>query len=73
MCEISSNLLIRSRQEKDVNASEIEEGKSIMGLLSTISSNQCCPPIDSMMTVKAEDQDAELHLSGEEVMAQVRR
>lgn len=73
MGTISSDLLTRSRREKDVKASEIEEGKSIMGLLSTIAKTITeSLLIDTVMTVKAEDQDRELHLSGEEIMAQVR-
>jgi hypothetical protein len=37
MGEISNDLLLRSRQEKDVNMKEAEEEKSIIGLLSTLS------------------------------------
>ncbi|KAG1729368.1 cytochrome P450 [Suillus lakei] len=55
MGEISNDLLIRSRQEKDVNSSKIDEEKSIIGLL-----------------IKSESQDAELHLSEEEVVAQMK-
>ncbi|KAG1882712.1 cytochrome P450 [Suillus subluteus] len=55
MGEISSDLLIRSRREKDVNVSERDEEKSIIGLL-----------------IKSEGQDAELRMSEEEVMAQMR-
>ncbi|OAX33612.1 cytochrome P450 [Rhizopogon vinicolor AM-OR11-026] len=55
MGEISNDLLIRSRREKDMNVSDTDAGKSIMELL-----------------VKAEDQDAELHLSNEEVLAQMK-
>ena len=74
MSEISSDLLIRSRREKDMGVSDTEAGKSIMGLLSTISNAIMSPLIDIIvtMTVKSEDQDAKLHLSGEEVLAQVR-
>ncbi|KAG2151473.1 cytochrome P450 [Suillus clintonianus] len=55
MGEISKDLLIRSRREKDVNMSERDEEKSIIGLL-----------------LKSEGQDAELHMSEEEVVAQMR-
>ncbi|KAG2144262.1 cytochrome P450 [Suillus clintonianus] len=55
MGEISNDLLIRSRREKDVNMSERDEEKSIIGLL-----------------LKSEGQDAELHMSGEEVVAQMK-
>ncbi|KAG2068513.1 cytochrome P450 [Suillus decipiens] len=55
MGEISNDLLLRSRQEKDVNMKEVEEEKSIIGLL-----------------IKAEGQEAELHMSEEEVTSQVR-
>ncbi|KAG1877707.1 cytochrome P450 [Suillus subalutaceus] len=55
MSEISNDLLIRSRQEKDVNVGERDEEKSIIGLL-----------------IKSEGQDAELRMSEEEVMAQMR-
>jgi len=76
MSEISNDLLIRSRREKDMDVSDTEAGKSIIGLLSTISNAimRLWVLIDTIMTmtVKAEDQDAELHLSGEEVLAQVR-
>jgi len=74
MGEISNDLLIRSRREKDMDVSDTEAGKSIIGLLSTISNAIMSPLIDIIMTtiVKSEDQDAELHLSGEEVLAQVR-
>jgi hypothetical protein len=37
MGEISNDLLIRSRQEKDVNISETDEEKSVIGLLSALS------------------------------------
>ncbi|KAG2125568.1 cytochrome P450 [Suillus cothurnatus] len=55
MGEISNDLLLRSRREKDVNMKEAEEEKSIIGLL-----------------IKAEGQEAELHMSEEEVLAQMR-
>ncbi|KAG2066347.1 cytochrome P450 [Suillus decipiens] len=55
MGEISNDLLIRSRREKDVNMSERDEEKSIIGLL-----------------IKSESQDAELHMSEEEVVAQMK-
>ncbi|KAG2068516.1 cytochrome P450 [Suillus decipiens] len=53
--EISNDLLIRSRREKDVNMSERDEEKSIIGLL-----------------IKSEGQDAEIHMSEEEVIAQMK-
>ncbi|KAG2151472.1 cytochrome P450 [Suillus clintonianus] len=53
MGEISKDLLIRSRQEKDV--SERDEEKSIIGLL-----------------IKSESQGAELHMSEEEVVSQMK-
>ncbi|KAG0695949.1 cytochrome P450 [Suillus ampliporus] len=53
--EISKQLLLRSRREKDANVKETEEEKSIIGLL-----------------IKAGDEDAELHLSEEEIVAQMR-
>ena len=37
MGEISNDLLMRTRREKDVNVNETEEEKSIIGLLSTFS------------------------------------
>jgi hypothetical protein len=37
MAKISDELLTRSRQEKDVNMSERDEEKSIIGLLSALS------------------------------------
>ncbi|KAG2741072.1 cytochrome P450 [Suillus brevipes Sb2] len=55
MGEISDDLLTRSRREKDVNMSEKDEEKSIIGLL-----------------IKSEGQDAELHMSEEEVVAQMK-
>ncbi|KAG2125601.1 cytochrome P450 [Suillus cothurnatus] len=55
MGEISNDLLIRSRREKDANLSGKDEEKSIIGLL-----------------IKSESQDAELHLSKEEVVAQMK-
>ncbi|KAG1873850.1 cytochrome P450 [Suillus subluteus] len=55
MGEICNDLLLRSRREKDVNIKEVEEEKSIIGLL-----------------IKAEGQEAELHMSEEEIMAQMR-
>ncbi|KAG1818536.1 cytochrome P450 [Suillus subaureus] len=55
MGEISDDLLIRSRREKDVNTSGRDEEKSIIGLL-----------------IKSEGQDAELHMSKEEVVAQMK-
>ncbi|KAG1729371.1 cytochrome P450 [Suillus lakei] len=55
MGEISNDLLIRSRREKDANMNEGDEEKSIIGLL-----------------IKAESQDAELHMSEEEVVAQMK-
>ncbi|KAG1882732.1 cytochrome P450 [Suillus subluteus] len=55
MGEISNDLLIRSRREKDVNMSGKDEEKSIIGLL-----------------IKSEGQDAELHMSKEEVVAQMK-
>ncbi|KAG2364260.1 cytochrome P450 [Suillus spraguei] len=55
MGEISNDLLIRSRREKDVNMSGRDEEKSIIGLL-----------------IKSESQDAELHMSEEEVLAQMK-
>ncbi|KAG2144209.1 cytochrome P450 [Suillus clintonianus] len=53
--EISNELLIRSRREKDMIMSEKDEEKSIIGLL-----------------LKSESDDAELHMSQEEVMAQMK-
>ncbi|KAG2039485.1 cytochrome P450 [Suillus americanus] len=55
MEEISNDLLIRSRREKDVNMSEKDEEKSIIGL-----------------SIKSEGQDGELHMSKEEVVAQMK-
>ncbi|KAG2144211.1 cytochrome P450 [Suillus clintonianus] len=55
MEEISNELLVRSRREKDANMSERDEEKSIIGLL-----------------LKSESQDAELHMSEEEVVAQMK-
>ncbi|KAG2344474.1 cytochrome P450 [Suillus weaverae] len=55
MGEISNDLLLRSRREKDVNVKEAEEEKSIIGLL-----------------IKAEGQEAELHMPEEEVIAQMK-
>ncbi|KAG1849944.1 cytochrome P450 [Suillus subalutaceus] len=55
MEEISNDLLIRSRREKDVNMSGKDEEKSIIGSL-----------------IKSEGQDAELHMSKEEVVAQMK-
>ncbi|KAG1851972.1 cytochrome P450 [Suillus subluteus] len=55
MGKISNELLIRSRREKDVNMSERDEEKSIIGLL-----------------IKSEGQDAEFHMSKEEVVAQMK-
>ncbi|KAG2144204.1 cytochrome P450 [Suillus clintonianus] len=55
MGEISNELLIRSRREKDANMSERDEEKSIIGLL-----------------LKSESQDAEFHMSKEEVVAQMK-
>ncbi|KAG1882689.1 cytochrome P450 [Suillus subluteus] len=53
--EISNDLLLRSRREKDVDMKEAEEEKSVIGLL-----------------IKAEGQEAELHMSKEEVLAQMK-
>ncbi|KAG1750208.1 cytochrome P450 [Suillus lakei] len=55
MGEISNDLLIRSRLEKDENVNERDKEKSIIGLL-----------------IKAEGQDEELHMSEEEVVAQMK-
>ncbi|KAG1842981.1 cytochrome P450 [Suillus subalutaceus] len=55
MEEISNDLLVRSRREKDVNMSERDEEKSIIGLL-----------------IKSEGQDAELRMSKEQVVAQMK-
>ncbi|KAG1729407.1 cytochrome P450 [Suillus lakei] len=55
MGEISNDLLLRSRREKDVNVKDAEEEKSIIGLL-----------------IKAEGQEAELHMPEEEVVAQMK-
>ncbi|KAG2066346.1 cytochrome P450 [Suillus decipiens] len=55
MEKISNDLLTRSRREKDVNMSERDEEKSIVGLL-----------------IKSESHDAELHMSDEEIMAQMK-
>ncbi|KAG1842983.1 cytochrome P450 [Suillus subalutaceus] len=55
MEEISNDLLVRSRREKDVNMSGRDEEKSIIGLL-----------------IKSEGQDAELRMSKEEVVAQMK-
>jgi cytochrome P450 len=55
MEEISIDLLIRSRREKDANISGRDEEKSIIGLL-----------------IKSEGQDAELHMSKEEVVSQMK-
>jgi hypothetical protein len=37
MGEISNDLLVRSRREKDMDVSDTDAGKSVMGLLGTIS------------------------------------
>ncbi|KAG1839466.1 cytochrome P450 [Suillus tomentosus] len=55
MEQISNELLIRSRREKDVNINERGQENSIIGLL-----------------IKSEGQDTELHMSEEEVMAQMK-
>ncbi|KAG1729375.1 cytochrome P450 [Suillus lakei] len=55
MGEISNDLLLRSRREKDVDVKDAEEEKSIIGLL-----------------IKAEGQEAELHMPEEEVVAQMK-
>ncbi|KAG2125473.1 cytochrome P450 [Suillus clintonianus] len=55
MGDISNDLLIRSRQEKDANMIERDNEKSIIGLL-----------------LKSESQDTELHMSKEEVVAQMK-
>ncbi|KAG1830820.1 cytochrome P450 [Suillus variegatus] len=55
MEQISNELLIRSRREKDFNIDERGQENSIMGLL-----------------IKSEGQDTELHMSEEEVMAQMK-
>ncbi|KAG2364256.1 cytochrome P450 [Suillus spraguei] len=55
MGEISHDLLLRSRREKDVNMKEAEEEKSIIGLL-----------------IKAEGQEAEFHMSEDEVTSQMK-
>ncbi|KAG1885876.1 cytochrome P450 [Suillus fuscotomentosus] len=55
MGQISNELLIRSRREKDVSIGEGGQENSIIGLL-----------------IKSEGQDAELHMSEEEVIAQMR-
>ncbi|KAG2066952.1 cytochrome P450 [Suillus decipiens] len=55
MGEISNELLIRSRREKNVDMSGRDEEKSVIGLL-----------------VKSESQNTELHMSEEEVVAQMK-
>ncbi|KAG1814956.1 cytochrome P450 [Suillus variegatus] len=55
MGQISNELLIRSRREKDVNIGERGQENSVIGLL-----------------IKSEGQDTELHMSEEEVMAQMK-
>ncbi|KAG1901359.1 cytochrome P450 [Suillus fuscotomentosus] len=55
MEQISNELLIRSRREKDANMSQGGEENSLIGLL-----------------IKSEGQDAELHMSAEEVVAQMK-
>jgi hypothetical protein len=71
MAKISDELLTRSRQEKDVNMSERDEEKSIIGLLSTLSNKFIMVSWLTRRSVKSEGQDAELRMSGEEIMAQV--
>ncbi|KAG1855862.1 cytochrome P450 [Suillus tomentosus] len=55
MEQISNELLIRSRREKDVDMSQGGEENSLIGLL-----------------IKSEGQDAELYMSAEEVVAQMK-
>ncbi|KAG1901457.1 cytochrome P450 [Suillus fuscotomentosus] len=55
MGQISNELLIRSRREKDVNIGERGQESSVIGLL-----------------IKSEGQDAELYMSEEEVVAQMK-
>ncbi|KAG1785654.1 cytochrome P450 [Suillus plorans] len=55
MEQISNELLIRSRREKDADISQVGEENSLIGLL-----------------IKSEGQDAELHMSAEEVVAQMK-
>ncbi|KAG2096080.1 cytochrome P450 [Suillus discolor] len=55
MEQISNELLIRSRREKDADMSQGGEENSLIGLL-----------------IKSEGQDAELHMSVEEVVAQMK-
>ncbi|KAG2146818.1 cytochrome P450 [Suillus clintonianus] len=62
MGEISNDLLIRSRREKDANMIERDEEKSIIGLLYVF----------HMIHLKSEGQDAELRMSKEEVVAQMK-
>jgi hypothetical protein len=71
MGEISDDLLTRSRREKNVNVGEGDEEKSIIGLLSAPSEIFIAVYLLTRRSVKSEGQDAELHMSEEEVVAQV--
>ena len=72
MGEISNVLLTKSRKEKEAGTLGEREETSILGLLSMFASAYLrCLAIDLAHLVRAENQGGQLHLTREEVTAQV--
>lgn len=72
MAVIATDLLEKTRREKKKNISDEATDKSIIGLLRKTEC-QCKSGSELIfLAVKAEEEDAELHMNQTEVMAQVR-
>jgi hypothetical protein len=73
MREIADELLERTRAEKQAKIEEHQWDKSIIGLLSefAVIIGKACVDFILVFTVKAESANSGLHLSQEEVQAQV--
>jgi hypothetical protein len=73
MGEIADELLERTRAEKQAKVEENQGDKSVIGLLSefAVIVGKVCVNFIVVFTVKAENANSGLHLSQEEVQAQV--
>ena len=72
MGEIANALLMKSRKEKEAGTLGESEEKSILGLLSMFARPPMSGDLTQFYLVRAENQDGQLHLTREEVIAQVR-
>jgi hypothetical protein len=73
MAVIAADLLEKTRREKRSNATDENTDKSVIGLLrKDLPADKPVSLLKIIFLVKAEEEDAELHMNQTEVLAQVR-